>query len=456
MSYLSKIRRAMVVGKDARTDAVLDACARSPQRPELYAYGDFPIPGFLDKCKDVRVRPIADLDEIVAFAREVNPDLLIVGPEEPLELGLVDAMYELRIPCFGPPRALARIETSKAWARQLLERHRIEGNPVYRVFDSSEGLDSFLTDLGEFVVKPDGLTGGKGVRVSGEHLSSVDEAVQFATDVIRTHGRVVVEERLEGQEFSLQTITDGNDVVHCPLVQDHKRAEEGDTGPNTGGMGSYSCEDGSLPFLRPAELRAAQLINERVVEALRSEEGEIPYRGVLYGGFMVTKNGLRLIEYNARFGDPEALNVLPLLETDFVELCEGVAGGRLASIDVRFAAKATVCKYVVPEGYPEGKGKGDPIHVPSHVLDTPGLRCFWAACERVGQETFMTGSRAVAFTGVAETIEEAERLAELGASSVEGEVRHRRDIGTRAAIDARMSQMDSVRGLTEISATPDR
>ncbi len=445
MSYLRKICRAMAAGKDARTDAVLDACARSANAPHLYAFSDFAIPGFLDKCKAVHVHPLSDLAEIVRFACEVEPDLVIVGPEEPLELGLVDAMDDLGIPCFGPPRSLARIESSKAWARQLVDRYGIGGNPAHRVFESADGMHSFLGELGGFVVKPDGLTGGKGVKVSGEHLQSINEAIDFALDVIQSHGRVVIEEKLEGQEFSLQTITDGIAVVHCPVVQDHKRAGEGDTGPNTGGMGSYSCPDGSLPFLTGSELQAAQLINERVIEALQREASGIPYRGVLYGGFMLTRSGLRLVEYNARFGDPEALNVLPLLETDFLDLCQGVANGRLHDVDVRFAKKATVCKYVVPKGYPSGKGKGDRISVPADVLETPGLRCFWAACERLDGDTVMTGSRAVAFTGIADTIEEAERLAEMGARSVEGEVFHRRDIGTPAAIAARVRHMEAVR-----------
>jgi phosphoribosylamine--glycine ligase len=227
-----------------------------------------------------------------------------------------------------------------------------------------------MEELGDFVVKPDGLTAGKGVKVFGEHLHSIDQAFAYATEVLETHPRVQIEERLEGEEFSLQTITDGRSVIHCPLVQDHKRAFAGDQGPNTGGMGSYSCADFSLPFLSDADVLQAHIISEKVIEALNAETGR-PYKGVLYGGFIATADGVRLIEYNARFGDPEAMNVLPILDADFADLCFSVAEGTLGDTSWSFQSRATVCKYVVPEAYPD-KSAPTNLHITASELDDFG------------------------------------------------------------------------------------
>ena len=224
-----------------------------------------------------------------------------------------------------------------------------------------------------------------------------------------------------------------------PVVQDHKRALAGDTGPNTGGMGAYSCEDHSLPFLSRDNLRLAKRINKLVADALLDETGE-PYKGILYGGFMVTRDGLRLIEYNARFGDPEALNVLSLLSTDFADVCEAIIHGTLNKLSVVFKNLATVCKYVVPEGYPEKPVKGEPIYWKPDTSEN--LRTFLASVDKGDDGVYrLSGSRAVAFVGIGANLEEAERIAEKAACAVKGPVYHREDIGTRELLAKRVSHM---------------
>jgi phosphoribosylamine--glycine ligase len=439
--------RILVVGKDARTDAIAWALAQSPLVAELHALSELrDPPGLLRTCGEVRRGSLTDLDWMAAATREIAPDLVVVGPEEPLAAGYVDRLEEMGILAFGPPRELAAIESSKAWARGLLEKYEIPGNPAHRAFESADSLREYMEELGELVVKPDGLTGGKGVKVLGEHLHSVDEAVAYATEVLETHPRVQIEERLEGEEFSLQTITDGESVVHCPPVQDHKRAFEGDRGPNTGGMGSYSCADLSLPFLGDADLARAQAISERVIEALRSETGR-PYRGVLYGGFITTADGVRLIEYNARFGDPEAMNVLSVLDADFAEICFAAAEGRLGEVRWSFRPRATVCKYAVPEAYPERSPEAS-LGIAPDELDGFGAKWFWAACEQRGEDVFMTSSRTGAFVGVGDSLEEAEAAAEQAARRLERgrPIRHRRDIGTEPLLRKRVEHMRALRG----------
>jgi phosphoribosylamine--glycine ligase len=438
--------RVLLVGKDARTDALAAAVAASPADPEIFALAGLRVPGLVEKCAEVRVGSLADTGWLAEQARQIGPDLVIVGPEEPLEAGLVDRLEELGIPTFGPTRALAAIESSKSWARRLLDKHGIPGNPEYRAFESGDGLRAYMEELGSFVVKPDGLTAGKGVKVFGEHLETIEEALAYATEVLETHPRVQIEERLLGEEFSLQTITDGEAVVHCPPVQDHKRAFEGDRGPNTGGMGSYSCADGSLPFLAEDDVRRAQQINERTIEALRAETGS-PYRGVLYGGFIATADGVRLIEYNARFGDPEAMNVLPLLDADFVELAGAAARGTLGEVSWSFRPQATVCKYIVPAEYPE-RSERAPLEVPAELLARPEVRWYWAACEQTADGVEMTSSRTGAFVGIGETLAAAEAAAEAAARDLEAgrAVRHRADIGTEDLVRRRIEHMESLRG----------
>ncbi len=418
---------------------------------ELSICAPMRIPGLVHKADRFFLASMTDLNAMVSAAKESDPDLVLVGPEDPLAAGIVDALEALGIPCFGPTRELAQIETSKSFARSLLAKHSLAGNPAHRCFTSDVGLAAFIDSLGDVVVKPDGLTGGKGVKVMGEQLAGAGEALAYARSCLLGDGRVVVEERLVGEEFSLMTLTDGDSVAHCPVAQDHKRAFEGDTGPNTGGMGSYSCADHAMPFLAASDLRFAEQLNEAVLGALAAETGK-PYRGVLYGGFMAVAGGARLIEYNARFADPEAMNVLPLLRGDFVGLARAVATRRLGDVKVSFERQATVCKYVVPAAYP-GPSNDDPVieldqHGPAGATSgTPGLRHYWGAAE-MGQDgkVRLTGSRGLAFVGIGDSLEEAEALAEAGAAGVRGTVRHRSDIGTARLVAERVSHMRAVRG----------
>jgi phosphoribosylamine--glycine ligase len=304
------------------------------------------------------------------------------------------------------------------------------------------GVFDFLTELGEnYVVKFDGLAGGKGVKVSGEHLHSHDEAIAYCQELVNNGGEFVIEEKFFGEEFSLMSFCDGDTLKHMPAIQDHKRAYDGDTGPNTGGMGTYTDANHSLPFLTSDEIAEAQEINIKTARAVKNKFC-YGYKGVLYGGFMITTNGVRLIEYNARFGDPEAMNVLSLLKSDFIDICVGIADGTLDQIDVSFANKATVCKYAVPKGYPDSPVKGRPIDV-SGVSNPDGL--FYASVDFKGSDLVEAGSRTIAIVGIADTISEAEKIAEKEVSSIAGPLFHRTDIGTDDVIQKRIDHMDFLR-----------
>jgi len=432
----------LVIGSGAREHAIVRAVEQSPKNKKIFCLGSNVNPGIAELCSDFMVANINHTQTITDYAEKKAADLAIIGPENPLAIGVADALWDVGVKVVGPMKDLAQIETSKAFARDLLTDYNIPGNPKYKTFSSLGGVTEFLNELGEnYVVKFDGLAGGKGVKVSGDHLHSHDDAKVYCQELVEKGGIFVIEEKLIGQEFSLMSFCDGEALKHMPAVQDHKRAYDGDTGPNTGGMGTYSDGDHSLPFLTKNDINQAHEINIATAKALKNKFG-YGYKGVLYGGFIATADGVKLIEYNARFGDPEAMNVLSLLESDFIEICNGITDCRLNQINVRFKNKATVCKYAVPEGYPDNPVKGEAIDLSN--IDNPDT-LFYASVDIHNGQLIEAGSRTVAVVGIAETISAAEQIAEKEVSTVGGPLFHRADIGTDVLVQQRVEQMELLR-----------
>jgi phosphoribosylamine--glycine ligase len=433
----------LIVGSGAREHAIAIALSRSAQQPNLLCYSTARNPGIAALCADYGIGSMTDHTAVASFAREHNATLAVIGPEAPLAAGVADALWAAGVPVVGPTQTLARIESSKGFARELLNKHKIPGNPFFRRFTSSDGLEEVLQNYPDrHVIKDDGLAGGKGVKVCGDHLLSTEDSLAFCRELVAHGHPFVVEEKVEGEEFSLMSFCDGTSLKHMPAVQDHKRAYNEDKGPNTGGMGTYTDVDHRLPFLTDTDISQAQEINERVAAAL-ANECDAPYQGILYGGFMATRNGVKLIEYNARFGDPESLNLLTLLETDFLEICLAMVRGTLADLDVRFSGKASVCKYIVPEGYPDCPRKGDEVHVPTELPANAAV--FLSAVDVKDEKLIATGSRTVAVVGVGHTITDAEAVCEQVLQQIPGPFFHRTDIGTQAAITHRVDHMKQVR-----------
>ncbi len=434
--------KILLIGSGAREHAIVKALDRSSHEKEIYCLASNRNPGISDLCDKFIVGDINDSYFVLDYAKEVGASLAIVGPENPLAQGVSDCLWDAGVKTVGPKKYLAQLETSKAFTRDLLKAYNIPGSPKYQTFDSMNGVMEFLNELGEnYVVKYDGLAGGKGVKVAGDHLHSHDEALAYCKNMVDDGSDFVIEEKFVGQEFSLMSFCDGDNLKHMPAVQDHKRAYEGDKGPNTGGMGTYSDVNHGLPFLTDGDIAKAHAINTATAKALKDKFGE-EYKGILYGGFMITSNGVKLIEYNARFGDPEAMNVLSLLESDFIDICIGIVNGTLDQVDVRFSNKATVCKYAVPEGYPDSPVKGEPIDV-SGISNPDGL--FYASVDIQNGQLVEAGSRTVAVVGMADTISDAEKLAENEVSSIKGPLFHRTDIGTDIIIQKRIDHINSLR-----------
>ena len=436
------VNKILVIGSGAREHAIVRALDRSHQEKEIFCLASNMNPGIAALCDELLIGNFNDPDFVVNYTNEIGATLVIIGPENPLENGVADALWGVKVKVVGPKKDLAKLETSKSFTRDLLKEYNIPGGPQYQTFNSLTGVTEFLNVLGEnYVVKYDGLAGGKGVKVSGEHLHSHDEALAYCQELTDKGDEFVIEEKFIGEEFSLMSFCDGDTLKHMPAVQDHKRAYEGDTGPNTGGMGTYSDANHSLPFLTENDIDEAHQINTQTAKAVKDKFGE-RYKGILYGGFMATASGVKLIEYNARFGDPEAMNVLSLLDSDFIEICNGITDGTLKNVDVKFQNKATVCKYAVPEGYPNSPMKNEQINV-SKIENPDGL--FYASVDIQNGKLVEAGSRTVAVVGVADSISNAENIAEKEVSAIAGPLFHRSDIGTDMVIQKRINHMKSIR-----------
>jgi len=437
--------KILVVGTGAREHAICQA-AINYEETKIYSIMSNQNPG-IAKISDFKIASENDIPRVTKFAVENKVDMAIIGPEAPLEKGIVNSLLEAGVDCVGPTMEAAKIETDKAFMRNLFRDYKIRGELIYRVFDDAQEAGDFIDDFSkDVVVKPIGLTGGKGVKIVGEQLKDNEEAKSYVKEIIDTkmsgYAGVVIEERAVGEEFTVQAFVDGKNIAPMPVVQDHPYAFEGDQGPITGGMGSYSDTDGLLPFLDEKYRDESVGIIEKTVEAINKEVG--PYKGFLYGQFMLTNEGPKLIEYNARFGDPEAMNVLPLLQTNFIDICKSIVDGNLKGVE--FDTLATVCKYIVPQGYPGKAIPNQVINVDEEKINENNTLVYYAAVNQKDNKIYTSSSRALALVSVGDTISEAEQICETSTQFVDGDVYHRRDVGTSELIEKRVKHMNELLG----------
>jgi phosphoribosylamine--glycine ligase len=422
----------LLVGGGGREHAIARALAPDCS---LYAVAGNRNPGIVDLADGFEQIDGTDAEAIREYAEEIDATLAIVGPEAGLQAGVADELDAAGIYTFGPQAEEARIETDKAFQRQFMQDNDIPGCPVFETFDDMDAACEFIDDYdGDLAVKPVGLTGGKGVKVIGDQVTS-EEAKTYLQE--SDYEGVVLEERLIGEEFTIQAFVADGDLRTAPAVQDHKRAYEGDEGPNTGGMGSYSDTGFQLPFMQDGDYEAAVDIMEQTVAAMPD------YKGVLYGQFMLTTEGPKVVEFNARFGDPEAMNTLPILETPFLDVLTAARNGDdLPELD--FSGEATVCKYAVPDGYPTDPDAGTRIEVNEETVGDGLL--FYASVDAREDGLHTTTSRSFAVVGRADSISAAEEIAE-SALAAAGEGFHiRHDIGKPDLVQSRIDHMTELRG----------
>jgi phosphoribosylamine--glycine ligase len=440
--------RTLVVGAGAREHALAAALHRS--EAPLVVAGPWTNPGLRELATAYLTTPAEEADRIVAFAKEQRTELAVLGPEAAIAAGVADALRAAGIATVGPGREAGRIESSKAYARGLMAKFGIPGLPAFqKVTDPAEVARAAETLPGPFVVKPSGLSGGKGVWVQGADFASAEEGIAYAKSLLSERGKgsaVVLEEKLEGEEFSLLAFVDGTSVYPMPAVQDYKRALEGNQGGNTGGMGSYSSRDQLLPFLSRTEYDEATEILRKVVEALRKEGQE--YRGIIFGGFMLTADGLKVLEFNSRFGDPEALNVLTLYEgTDFADLLFQVARGRIDPAHVEFRPRATVVKYLVPQGYGATPKPGATLTLDRKAIADLAVSIYYGnvTAGKAPHEIVLGSSRGVALVGESSAIKDAEARVSQAIAHVKGDFYVRRDIATAADLKAHVDHLRALR-----------
>jgi phosphoribosylamine--glycine ligase len=417
----------LLIGSGARELAVARALARSVKKPRLFCCG-------ATYNRAIAVLMIAyeqlspfSMTSILEKAKSWRIELAFIGPEQPLALGLADLFWRHGIACIGPTQELAQVETSKIFTRSVLHERQVCGAPRFQVIHNLPQAQVFLKELGSehFVIKPDGLTSGKGVKVAGIDLFSLDEALTYGQHLLAENKTFLIEEKLKGQEFSLHCFSDGKQSEFMPVIQDFKRLFPGDKGPNTGSMGSLSYANHRMPFLTEDQFVHAQELSRTMLDAVQMRYRK-PYKGILYGSFIATEDGVKLIEFNARFGDPEAINILALLESDLVTVAEDIVNGCLGRTPIHFASMATVCKYLVPQGYPHQPLTDQEFR----IGPDSNPECVYLASHHYNDQRYYTSSsRTLAVLGIGKTLLEAEQRVALEINNIIGPLYHRHDIG---------------------------
>lgn len=420
--------KILIVGNGGREHALLWKLHQ--EEPSASFFATRPNPGMAGLARGIDIAPTAS-DDLASWAEGEGITLTVVGPEVPLAMGIVEQFRGRGLPIFGPTSSAARIESSKAYAKDVMRRAGVP-TAEHRTFSEVAAAEAFIRERGgPLVVKASGLAAGKGVII----CPSTEEALEAARDMLEANtfgaagAEIVVEEYMEGEELSVFGVTDGRDVVLLLPSQDHKRIGEGDTGPNTGGMGAYS----PLSFVTP---RLMEEIRSQVYMPTLDEmqrKGN-PFRGLLYAGLMMTSQGIRVIEFNCRFGDPETQAVLPLLSSSLLELMIPVArGGMLSGSECQWSEGASLNTVLASEGYPGSYRKGDEITIPDDLASREGVLLFHSGTRSENGRLLTEGGRVLSVVGVGSDLAEARERSLAAADAIHFAGKNfRRDIGWRA------------------------
>ena len=435
-----------LVGSGGREHALAIALTRNFSRDSLFVFAGSQNPGINQIAGDVKIGNMKDVSAMTEYFSSVGAELVVIGPEVPLTNGAVDALRAHGIPAIGPTQSQARLEGDKSFMRQLLKDRVGWGSPAWQVVTSADAARKFIQSVGQVAVKPLGLTGGKGVRVMGVHLHSIDEAVADAESLILKEGSVLLEERLIGEEFSRMAFVADGKLAPMPVAQDFKYAYDGNKGNMTGGMGAYTTANFSMPFISADDLSQADQLMVEVVAALEKETGQ-PYRGFLYGQFMVTAKGPRIIEFNVRLGDPEGINEMTLFNGDLPLFLAALAAGKIDSASLSFKPQASVVKYLVPSDYPDNKPDPINFNLKEHLIEQAGFSVVFASVQRAGEGYQTLGSRTLAIVGLGENPGViSDRIENLLSQCQPSVLRHRKDVGDGSILQGKVEVMKQIKG----------
>lgn len=360
---------------------------------------------------ELLVADINDGDLVVNFAKDCNIDYVFVNSDNPLANGVVDRLLENNIKAIGPTKAGSRIEWDKIYSINVVNQITPQFTPLYQVVNDVSEIEKAIDYFSgkDIVVKPQGLTGGKGVKVMGEHLKSYEDVAQYSKSLLESGSDVLLTEKLSGFEFTIMAITDGDDIKFAPATYDYPYRFENDTGPGTGGMGCFTVPSNNLPFMSKDDFANCCEIMRLAVKFFK--DNDIHYNGVLNGGFFLTNKGIKFMEFNARFGDPEGVNILSLLDGSFSELLKAIYAKKLADFDLKFLPKASVVKYLVSKEYP---AKGDRVSFKINIndIESRGVDTYFSAAKLVDndQNDFfetVSSSRVLALSYIADDVVEA-------------------------------------------------
>ena len=505
--YKRKRYNVLLLGSGGREHAIAKALKKSNKLNKLYVISTNKVnPGLTKLAHEIYCMKLYAPVYICQYIASRKINIIVFGSENLLAQGfanLISNMTQKPVNIIGPMCEFAQIESSKVFARNLMKKYDLDKyspafkyfNPDYDTTEVEQYINTLQNDYSGYVIKYNTLYGGKGVKVSGDHINDLNEALEFCNKIklgelnkktgfkyIRSmvHGfscpkGFLIEQKLIGEEFSLLSFCDGKTLKHMPLVKDFKRAYNNDKGPNTGGMGSISYSNGSMPFLTPSDVQTAKMISERIIEALQHEvelkffnidKSKNPditfYCGFLYSSFMKTEDGIKVIEFNCRMGDSEAINIFELLDTDLIDIFNAMGEQKLDTIDIKFKPLASVCKYLVPNGYPDNSEKDFVIDI-SNVVNTD--RLIYASCYKNGKndkvyyrnrivynndnndnnnDIIGLGSRTIAVVANGLTLAEANNKVEETITKISGNMFYRNDIGTDYKSNNQVNQSNQI------------
>lgn len=431
-------KRTLIVGHGGREAALATQMAR---HSKLYAFMGHANPTIHEMVESsggtYELGDVCSPSDVSRFARDNSVDIAMVSSDNPLEAGVVDALGDAGVKSVGPTRVGAEIEWNKIYCREVIDEIAPGANPEYAIARTADevgaAVERVASRRGPVVVKPIGLAGGKGVKVVGPHLKDNDEAVSYAHDVItsgRHGGAVVIEERIDAPEFTIQAITDGKVVLFPPATYDYPYRFEGDLGPGTGGMGSCTLPGGLFPFLDRRSYEQACGIVSEVIEYLGAKRRH--FTGCMNAGFFATADGVKVIELNARFGDPEGINIMTLFEGNWVEVMESICSGSLSAGDVALSDEASVVTYLVSPEYALSGGAVHEFAADLDAINATGAHLYFSSAVETGRMRFATvgTSRALAITARSAQLETARStVADAISVGVRGDLEWRCDIG---------------------------